>query len=157
MIRKVTPDDAQAITDIYNPFITHTTVTFETEPVSVDEMRRRIVTLSADYPYYVYEHQGQVLGYCYLHAWKPRAAYARTLEVTIYLAPEAQGHDVGRSMISRLVADARQLGVQALIACITEENTHSMAFHRACSCKGTHFICPICRWRAINNAFMVIN
>lgn len=87
MIRKVTPDDAQAITDIYNPFITHTTVTFETEPVSVDEMRRRIVTLSADYPYYVYEHQGQVLGYCYLHAWKPRAAYARTLEVTIYLAP----------------------------------------------------------------------
>lgn len=51
MIRKVTPDDAQAITDIYNPFITHTTVTFETEPVSVDEMRRRIVTLSADYPY----------------------------------------------------------------------------------------------------------
>ena len=53
MIRKVTPDDAQAITDTYNPFITHTTVTFETEPVSVDEMRRRIVTLSADYPYYV--------------------------------------------------------------------------------------------------------
>ena len=137
MIRKVTPDDAQAITDIYNPFITHTTVTFETEPVSVDEMRRRIVTLSADYPYYVYEHQGQVLG---LHAWKPRAAYARTLEVTIYLAPEAQGHDVGRSMISRLVADARQLGVQALIACITEENTHSMAFHRAMGFKQvSHF------------------
>lgn len=140
MIRKVTPDDAQAITDIYNPFITHTTVTFETEPVSVDEMRRRIVTLSADYPYYVYEHQGQVLGYCYLHAWKPRVAYARTLEVTIYLAPEAQGHDVGRSMISRLVADARQLGVQALIACITEENTHSMAFHRAMGFKQvSHF------------------
>ena len=47
MIRKVTPDDAQAITDIYNPFITHTTVTFETEPVSVDEMAHAGVFLYA--------------------------------------------------------------------------------------------------------------
>lgn len=50
MIRKVTLDDAAAITRIYNPFVTDTTVTFETVPVSVDEMRRRIAEFPLNIP-----------------------------------------------------------------------------------------------------------
>ena len=132
MIRKVTLDDAAAITRIYNPFVTDTTVTFETVPVSVDEMRRRIAEISAQYPYYVWQDDaGDVTGYCYVHAWKPRAAYAYTYEVTIYLAPEAQGQGIGRQMISLLINESRQLGAQALIACITEGNEHSIRLHRS--------------------------
>ena len=74
MIRKVRLDDAPSITNIYNPFITQTTVSFETEKVSTEQMAKRIKEISTLYPYYVYEEDGQVLGYCYLHAWKERAA-----------------------------------------------------------------------------------
>lgn len=140
MIRPVTLADAQAITDIYNPFITQTTVTFEVEAVSVEEMASRIKDISAHYPYYVYEKDGRVMGYCYLHAWKPRPAYARTLEITIYLAPEAQSRGIGRPMIERLIADARQIGAQALIACITQGNDHSVRFHQSMGFKQvSHF------------------
>ncbi len=132
MIRKVTPADAAAIAHIYNPFVTDTTVTFETDPVSVDEMRRRIEEISAQYPYYVWEDaSGCVTGYSYVHAWKARAAYAHTFEVTIYLAPETQGQGIGRQMIERLIEDSRRLGAQALIACITEGNDHSIHLHRS--------------------------
>ncbi len=130
MIREVTPDDAAAVAAIYNPFVTDTAITFETEPVSVPEMRSRIEELSACYPYYVYEDGGEVLGYCYLHPWKPRAAYSRTWEVTIYLSPRAQGRGVGTEMLRRLIADARSQGVIALIACITQGNEHSIGFHK---------------------------
>lgn len=130
MIREVTPEDAAALAAVYNPFVTGTAITFETQPVSAAEMRRRIEELSPRYPYYVYEDGGEVLGYCYLHPWKPRAAYSRTWEVTIYLSSAAQGRGVGSEMLRRLIADARERGVIALIACITQGNEHSIGFHK---------------------------
>lgn len=140
MIRKVRLDDAPAIANIYNPFITQTTVSFETEEVSTEQMAQRIADISAHYPYYVYEEDGKLLGYCYLHAWKERAAYAPTLELTIYLAPEAQSRGIGRPMVEQLIADARQMQVHALIACITQENEHSVRFHQSLGFKQvSHF------------------
>ncbi len=41
-IRKYRPDDAGRITEIYNHYITHTTITFETEPLTVEEMSARL-------------------------------------------------------------------------------------------------------------------
>lgn len=58
MIRRVTPADAPAIADIYNHYVVNTVVSFETEPVTVEAMRRRIGSLSADYPYFVCEEEG---------------------------------------------------------------------------------------------------
>lgn len=130
-IRRVRPSDAAAITAIYNPFITDTTVSFETEPLTTAQMLQRIEQISAHYPYYVCEIGGQVCGYCYLHPWKERVAYSHTLEVTIYLVPSAQSQGVGRQMLQRLINDGRNMGAKALIACITEENEHSMHFHRS--------------------------
>ena len=42
MIRPATLEDAAALTEIYNHYILTTTVTFETEPLSQAQMRRRI-------------------------------------------------------------------------------------------------------------------
>ena len=39
MIRPVQPQDVKYITDIYNEYILNSTYTFETEPISEDEMR----------------------------------------------------------------------------------------------------------------------
>ena len=55
MIRKVTIKDAQAIADIYNEYVLNSVASFETEPVTVQEMRRRIEEISSQFPYYVYE------------------------------------------------------------------------------------------------------
>lgn len=91
-IRIVTPQDAAQIAAIYNKYVLHTDISFETEPLSADEMRGRIESISANFPYYVYEEDGRVLGYCYVHPWKERAAYNQTLETTIYLSIDMQGH-----------------------------------------------------------------
>lgn len=131
MIRPVQPTDAAALVAVYNPFITDTTITFEAEPIDAAEMCRRIEEISREYPYYVYEENGEVLGYAYIHRWKPRIAYRKTAEVTIYLSPKAQGRGVGRQLLTRLIADARRLQLHALIACITQGNEHSIAFHKA--------------------------
>ena len=67
IIREVRLSDARAIADIYNYYIEHTTVTYETEPVTAGEMERRIRDISAAHPYLVYEDDGVVTAYCYAH------------------------------------------------------------------------------------------
>jgi L-amino acid N-acyltransferase YncA len=52
LIRSAKPSDADAITRIYNHYITETVVTFETEEVSAAEMARRIEQIqSASFPW----------------------------------------------------------------------------------------------------------
>ncbi len=131
-IRPVRPsEDAPDITAIYNRYITRTTITFETEPLSEASMQGRIEAISSEFPYFVYEYDGAVVGYCYAHLWKERAAYSKTLETTVYLAPEACGKGFGSELVHRLVEACRERGFHTLIACITAENSHSVAFHEA--------------------------
>ena len=73
MIRRVELKDTGDITEIYNEYVVNSIVTFETEAVSEAEMYVRISEISSHYPYFVYEVNGRVEGYCYAHAWKERA------------------------------------------------------------------------------------
>ena len=82
MIRNVSLRDAKAIVDIYNEYVVNSVATFETEPLRVEEMEGRIAGISASYPYLVYVDQDEVVGYCYAHTWKEKAAYKYTLETT---------------------------------------------------------------------------
>ena len=131
-IRPVRPsEDAPAITAIYNRYITRTTVSFETKPLSENSMLERIEAISSEFPYFVYEYDGAVVGYCYAHLWKERAAYSKTLETTVYLAPEACGKGFGAELMHHLIEACRERGIHSLIACITAENSRSVAFHEA--------------------------
>ncbi len=130
MIRKVTEQDAPAIAEIYNEYVLNSVVSFETEQVSVREMCRRIEEMSARYPYLVYEEAGMVLGYCYAHDWKARAAYGLTWETTVYVDAVAQGRGIGCELMRLLIEECRRAGAHALVACITGSNEKSIALHR---------------------------
>ena len=52
-IRPVRESDAARLAQIYNYYIVNTTVTLELEPITADEMARRISEISASYPYFV--------------------------------------------------------------------------------------------------------
>ena len=63
----------------------------------------RISEISSHYPYFVYEVDGRVVGYCYAHAWK--------------------------ELMQRLIGECRKEGYHALIACITARNEISNSLH----------------------------
>lgn len=130
MIRKVTIQDAQTIADIYNVYVLNSVATFETEPVTLQEMCRRIEEISAKYPYLVYEEDGKILGYCYAHSWKTRAAYSRTLETTVYVAAVSQKRGIGKELMKHLIDECRQTGAHVLIACVTGGNEGSVTLHQ---------------------------
>ena len=111
MIRDATPADAAAIAAIYAPMVTDTIISFEEEPPSAEEVAERI---AASHVWLVAEEDGDVVGYAYATRFHPRAAYRWSVEVSIYLAPEARGRGVGRELLTPLLARLREMGfVQA--------------------------------------------
>ncbi len=130
MIREVkATQDAAALAAIYNEYVLGTTISFETEAITPEQMEARIAGFASEYPYLVYEEEGVVLGHCYAHRWKERAAYAHTWESTIYLSPQACGKGVGKLLMNELISRCRTAGCGVLIACITQGNERSCRFH----------------------------
>lgn len=129
MIRKATRTDARAIADIYNEYVRNSVISFETEAVSLSAMQQRIEEISGQYPYWVYEEDGKVIGYCYAHGWKERAAYKHTFETTIYLEAASQGKGIGSQLLQILIDECRKAGAHVLIACIVAGNENSIKLH----------------------------
>lgn len=129
MLRKATSSDCEEISKIYNNYVLNSDATFETSALSVEEIRARFEKISEKFPYYVYEEGGEVLGFCYAHFWKERAAYCHSWELAIYVASGHTTQGIGKKMLSKLIEESRVLGCHALIACITKTNTASIALH----------------------------
>ena len=87
-IRLAREEDVPALLDIYAPYVTGTTASFEYQVPSCEEFARRLREVSACYPYLVWEEQGGLLGYAYAHAYAARPAYQWTAELTVYLRQE---------------------------------------------------------------------
>ncbi|MDR1416689.1 MAG: GNAT family N-acetyltransferase [Prevotellaceae bacterium] len=140
MIRRVNEEDAGAVAAIYSYYVAHTTISFETEPVSEEDMRERIARISAEYPYFVYEKDGVVVGYCYAALWKKRRAYSRTVESTVYISPDHRREGIGIALMDKLIGELRKMCVHAVIACIYIPNDGSVAMHEKLGfTKASHF------------------
>ena len=129
MIRQATPEDAESIVKIYNYYVENTAITFEKELVSVEEMRKRIITILQDYPYLVYEENGTISGYCYANLWKKRSAYHCTVESTVYIDKNRQQKGIGKALMMSLIEELKKMNMHAVIACITIPNEKSVSLH----------------------------
>ena len=131
MIRDVTPDDAKRITDIYNYYIKETIVTFEYDPVSEQDIKERIKKVTGkNFPYFVYEQDGIVIGYAYLNNWRERVAYDITLETSVYLDHKATGSGIGSILYQELINRAQKINIHSLIGVISLPNPESQKLHR---------------------------
>ena len=130
MIRNATQSDIPAMLAIYAPYVENTTYTFEYTVPTEEEFLCRFLDITAQFPWLVWEEEGRILGYAYGSLPFSRAAYAWAGEVSIYLAPAAQGRGIGRKLYTALEKLMEYQGYRMLYAIITEENTGSLAFHK---------------------------
>nr|WP_321410951.1 arsinothricin resistance N-acetyltransferase ArsN1 family B [uncultured Carboxylicivirga sp.] len=129
MIRPVLTTDAKAICDIYNYYVENTIVTFEEENVSVAEMQERIEKVLQQHSWFVYEKEGEIVGYCYATGWRARTAYRYSTETTVYLKKGYEGNGVGTQLYKHLIQDLIRKDVHAFIGGISLPNEASVALH----------------------------
>lgn len=131
MIRHATETDIPAMLAVYAPYVENTTYTFEYTVPTEAEFLARFRDITVQFPWLVWEEKGEVLGYAYGSLPFARAAYAWAGEVSIYLAPQAQGRGIGRNLYTALEKLMEYQGYRVFYAIITEENCGSLAFHQA--------------------------
>jgi phosphinothricin acetyltransferase len=129
VIRRVVPDDAAAIAAIYNRHVLATIVTFEETPVDEVAMRGRIAEIDASYAWFVAEVDGSVAGYAYASAWRPRSAYRRSVETTVYVADDALRRGVGTALYEALLPELAVQGFHCAMGGIALPNEGSVALH----------------------------
>jgi L-amino acid N-acyltransferase YncA len=131
-IRRAQPEDAAAIAAIYAPYVTDGVVSFELVAPDASEMAARMARLAPAYPWLVCEAEGELLGYAYAGPFKERAAYAWSVETTVYLAPRAHRRGIGRALYRRLHAILGLQGFHAAFGVIALPNAASVGLHEAC-------------------------
>lgn len=131
-VRAATGEDLAAVADIYGHYVARSTATFELTAPDTAAWGDRLAGLQvAGWPFLVAEHDGRVVGYAYVGPWRPRPAYAATVEDTIYLDPAATGKGVGALLLAELLEQARRSGAREVIAVVADaESTASLALHR---------------------------
>lgn len=132
-IRPSTDADLPAITAIYEYHVLNGTGTFEIDPPTVADMTaRRADVLGRGLPWLVAEQDGRVVGFAYANWFKPRPAYRFSAEDSIYVAQDARGLGLGRTLLTALAAAAEAAGVRKLLAVIGDSaNAGSIGVHRA--------------------------
>ncbi len=129
IIRIATEDDARDIAEIYAPFCRATPVSFETEPPTIDEMRRRIAKTLKSYPWLVCDDDGLVLGYAYASQHRERAAYRWSVDVSVYVRQGHRRNGLGRAFYTSLLELLRLQGFHNALAGATLPNPGSVALH----------------------------
>lgn len=131
MIRPAAMEDVPAILAIYAPYVENTTITFEYTVPTMEEFTQRFRDITAQFPWLVWEENGEILGYAYGSAPFTRMAYSWCAEPSIYLRTDVRGRGIGRKLYNALEQILAYQGYQVSYAIITSENEASLAFHRA--------------------------
>ena len=130
MIRIATADDVPAILAIYAPYIESSTVTFEYDVPCQRSFLQRFYDISAQFPWLVWEENGEILGYAYASRPYERAAFSWCAEPAVYIRENAHRRGIASRLYAALEAILKDQGYQVLYALITEENEPSLHFHR---------------------------
>ncbi|WP_327689076.1 N-acetyltransferase family protein [Streptomyces tubercidicus] len=151
--------DLPALTDLYNHYIRETSITFDLEPFTPEQRRPWLHSHPQDGPHRLLVAQettermknphngpspvpsigaaapgsgstdGTLLGYATSSAFRPKAAYAPSVEVTVYCAPHAAGRGIGTLLYQALFEALADEDVHRAYAGITQPNEASVRLH----------------------------
>ncbi len=127
-----------AVAEIYGAAARTSVSTFDLEPAPLRYWRDKLASASVgdegdhflvaladsqDSP------DSPILGFGYSGPFRPRPAYARTRETSIYLWPDAQGRGIGRSLYAVLLNRLRDDDIHLVVAVVAQPNPASNALH----------------------------
>jgi len=130
-VRTATLADLPRLLEIYNHYVVHTPVTFDIEPLTL-EQRRSWFDQHQDHGRHrllIAEDSGRVVGYASSHQFRVKAAYDSTVETTVYLDPNFTRRGIGAALYEALFDALRGEDIASYVAAITLPNEGSLALH----------------------------
>jgi len=133
IIRAGRVEDVPRLTEIYNYYVESTATSFDIEKHDVSE---RISSWfpkyasTGNYRLFVAELDEVVVGYSTSGPFRERAAYASSVETSIYLDKDYSGRGIGSKLYETLLSSLKGTGVHRAYGGVTLPNASSVALHR---------------------------
>lgn len=134
-IRPATAADLPSMKAIYDEQARSGISTFDVKPPPLGYWEARLAAdAPGDHVLVAVDTRAEagVLGYAYSSTYRPRPAYDRTRETSVYLGDAARGRGLGRALYDALLARLRADGVHTVLAVVARPNPASEALHAAC-------------------------
>jgi L-amino acid N-acyltransferase len=129
-IRPYQTEDTQAILDIINHNILHSTALYDYTIRSYEQQQNLLEDkLSKNFPVIVAEFDSQVVGFGMYSEFRFREAYKFTVEHSVYVNESFHGKGIGKLLLQELISLARKQKLHTMIAVIDSENQGSVEFH----------------------------
>jgi L-amino acid N-acyltransferase YncA len=126
VVRPMRDEDWPGVRAVYLEGIATGNATFETEAPSFERwsnshlVEHRLVAVRGE----------DIVGWAALSPVSERCAYAGVAEVSVYVAEQARGKQVGRKLLETLIKSADGAGIWTIQTGIFLENTASVQLHR---------------------------
>jgi len=129
-VRLAKPADLDAINEIYNHYVLHSTCTYQTEPSTMEERRGWFEAHGPKHPVTVLEADGVVAGWGSLSPLHERYGYRFTVENSVYIREGFHRRGMGQAILADLIRRAGELGYHTIVARISADQEPSVALHR---------------------------
>ena len=134
--RLAEPRDTEATRAIYNVEVASSTVTFDLVPRTAAEQLAWIEEHSGGHPAIVAVDGDQtVVGFGSLSPYRPRPAYAPTVEDSVYVRRDRRGAGVGKLLMDGLYQIAVQRGCSRVEWTTDTSNQAAQAFYESLGTK----------------------
>ena len=129
-IRPYKTDDTQAILDIVNHNILHSTSLYDYNIRSYEQQKTILEEkINKNFPVIVAELDGIVVGFGMYSEFRFREAYQFTVEHSVYVNEDFQSKGIGKQLLQELINLARKQKFHTMIGVIDSENQSSVVFH----------------------------
>lgn len=130
-LRDATAADLPRIVAIYNDSIPGRLATADVDPVTVDQRRAWFERHSPQRrPLWVAENDDGIAGWLSFESFYGRPAYDATVELSVYVANDAQRRGIGDRLLRQALERAPSLGVKTALGFIFAHNAPSLALFR---------------------------
>lgn len=129
-IRAYKTEDTQAILEIINYNILHSTALYDYNTRTLEQQMSILADKqSKNFPVIVAEIDGVVVGFGMYSEFRFREAYKFTVEHSVYVSQDHHGKGIGKLLLEELIVLAKKQNLHTMIAVIDSENQSSVEFH----------------------------
>ena len=137
-IRTAQYSDLPGIVEIYNQAVAQKGATADLTPVKVEDRTQWFEEhRDTEYPLWVAESSGNILGWCSLSPYRPgRMALRYTAEISYYIHRDHRRKGICTALMEHAISQCGPLGIRTLFALLLDLNTSSIhvlekfGFHR---------------------------
>lgn len=126
MIRRMKDDDLSKVIEIDNQGIEHGKATFRRVGYTEEQWNLKYLKKCR----FVYEIDGQVVGWVALIGATKSPAYTGVGEISIYIDNNYQGMGIGKSLMEAVIEDSEKEGLWTLESFIFSDNIKSIQLHK---------------------------